>query len=175
MKAERPDVERELDGLMDFQRKTVDRVHERFWGPEDPTRRFLVADEVGLGKTLVARGVIANAIDHLWDDVDRIDVVYICSNGQIARQNLPKLRVGISEEDLSHTTLTASPCWRRSSVDLESGSSTSSPSLRARPSRSPRAGGTAGERVLLYWLLKRAWPQGPTRAVDPVLPWWRRV
>ena len=53
-----------------------------------------MADEVGLGKTLVARGVIAQAIDHLWDTVDRIDVVYICSNAQIARQNLAKLRVG---------------------------------------------------------------------------------
>ena len=58
-------------------------------GTDDPTRRFLVADEVGLGKTLVARGVIAKTIDHLWETVDRIDVVYICSNGQIARQNLP--------------------------------------------------------------------------------------
>ena len=36
---------------------------------EDPdlVHRFLVADEVGLGKTLVARGVIAKAIDHLRD------------------------------------------------------------------------------------------------------------
>ena len=72
----------------------MERVHEQFWHPTDPTRRFLVADEVGLGKTLVARGVIAKTIDHLWDTVPRIDVVYICSNAQIARQNLPKLRVG---------------------------------------------------------------------------------
>ena len=90
----RPDVEQELAVLKDFQRTTVDCVHERLWHPDDPARRFLVADEVGLGKTLVARGVIAKAIDHLWDTVDRIDVVYICSNAQIARQNLPKLRVG---------------------------------------------------------------------------------
>ena len=99
----RPDVERELEGLKDFQRATVDQVDERLFG-DDPTRRFLVADEVGLGKTLVARGVIAKAIDRLWDDVERIDVVYICSNAQIARQNLARLRVGVETETTTSPT-----------------------------------------------------------------------
>ena len=56
-----------------------------------------MADEVGLGKTLVARGLIAKALDHLWDGphrVDRIDIVYICSNAQIARQNVRRLEIG---------------------------------------------------------------------------------
>ena len=53
---------------------------------------------MGLGKTLVARGIIARAIDHLWNDVERIDIVYICSNGSIALANLPKLQVGGAEE-----------------------------------------------------------------------------
>ena len=64
----RPDTSSALAGLKDFQRATVDYVFDRFYGP-DPTRRFLVADEVGLGKTLVARGVIARTIDHLWNEV----------------------------------------------------------------------------------------------------------
>ena len=72
----RPDVEMELSRLKDFQRRTAEYVHRRLYLDEDRVRRFLVADEVGLGKTMVARGVIAQAIDHLWDDVDRIDVVY---------------------------------------------------------------------------------------------------
>lgn len=85
---QRPDVERELNHLKDFQRATVEVVHRRLWTDADHGSRFLVADEVGLGKTMVARGVIARTIDHLWDTEDRIDVVYICSNSQIARQNL---------------------------------------------------------------------------------------
>ena len=60
---------------------------------EDSTRRFLIADEVGLGKTLIAAGVIAQAIDHLRENgVPRIDVIYICSNQAIARQNVDRIR-----------------------------------------------------------------------------------
>ena len=82
-----------LAGLKDFQRDTVDYVFGRLFTDPDPTTRFLVADEVGLGKTLVARGVIAKAIEHLQDRVQRVDIVYICSNAEIARQNIQKLNV----------------------------------------------------------------------------------
>lgn len=84
-----------LDGLKDFQRRTVDHVFDRFYRDQPETRRFLVADEVGLGKTMVARGVIARAIRHLQEhtDIDRIDIVYVCSNAAIARQNVNRLNV----------------------------------------------------------------------------------
>ena len=94
----RPSVEASLKPLKSFQRRTVEHAFHRLFKAEDGTRRFLVADEVGLGKTLVARGIIAKAIDYLWNDVERIDIVYICSNGSIARANLPKLQVGGAEE-----------------------------------------------------------------------------
>ncbi|MDQ9195384.1 hypothetical protein QBT27_17935 [Cronobacter sakazakii] len=55
-----------LATLKDFQRDTVDYVFERLFG-ENNTTRFLVADEVGLGKTLIARGVIARTLEHLQD------------------------------------------------------------------------------------------------------------
>ncbi|NKZ93758.1 hypothetical protein GS966_28995 [Rhodococcus hoagii] len=44
---------------------------------------------------MVARGVIARAIEHLEDDpaIDRIDVLYVCSNVDLARQNLRPLNV----------------------------------------------------------------------------------
>ena len=85
----RPSVEASLKPLKAFQRCTVEHAFHRLFTADDSTGRFLVADEVGLGKTLVAR-----AIDHLWNDVKRIDIAYICSNGSIARANLPKLQVG---------------------------------------------------------------------------------
>ncbi len=94
----RPSVDASLRPLKSFQRRTVEHAFRRLFTADDSTGRFLVADEVGLGKTLVARGIIARAIDHLWNEVERIDIVYICSNGSIARANLPKLQVGGAEE-----------------------------------------------------------------------------
>ena len=81
--------------LAAFQRATVDHVMCRFYDSVAPTRRFLVADETGLGKSIVARGVVAEVIERLQDDpsVDRIDIIYVCSNADIARQNLARLDV----------------------------------------------------------------------------------
>ena len=94
----RPSVEHIMRPLKPFQRRTVDHAFHRLFLAGDSSSRFLVADEVGLGKTLVARGIIARTIDHLWDAVNRIDVVYICSNASIARANLPKLTIGDGDE-----------------------------------------------------------------------------
>ncbi|OFR88751.1 hypothetical protein HMPREF2863_10590 [Micrococcus sp. HMSC067E09] len=90
----RPDVEAMLGTLKPFQRATVEHAFGHLWG-EDATDRFLVADEVGLGKTLIAKGVAAKTIERLWERDPAegpITLVYICSNGQIARQNLARLR-----------------------------------------------------------------------------------
>lgn len=90
----RPDVDAALEPLKPFQKRTVDHAFHRLFEAPDSTSRFLVADEVGLGKTLVARGIIARTVDYLWDRVGRIDIIYICSNGSIARSNLRKLKIG---------------------------------------------------------------------------------
>src|SRR5947209_12856319 len=89
----RPPTREVLSHLKDFQRTTVEYVFRRLYLDGDCVRRFLIADEVGLGKTLVARGVIAKVIDHLWDRSRRIDIVYVCSNTDIARQNINRLNV----------------------------------------------------------------------------------
>ena len=94
----RPCADDILKPLKPFQRRTVAHAFRRLFLDEDRTSRFLVADEVGLGKTLVARGIIARAINHLWNKVGRIDIIYICSNAGIARANLPKLQIGGASE-----------------------------------------------------------------------------
>ena len=80
------DLKAEMALLKDFQRRTVKHAFRRLYRSQYSSRRFLVADEVGLGKTLVARGIIAKAIDHLEKEgvVDRIDIVYVCSNARLA-------------------------------------------------------------------------------------------
>src|SRR3546814_9164170 len=62
-----------------------------------------------LGKTMVARGVIAKTIEELTGKVDRIDVVYICSNQAIAEQNIKALNVVGSDAKPLNTRLTLLP------------------------------------------------------------------
>lgn len=154
---ERPDTNAALNGLKGFQRDTVEYAFERLYRAPDSTRRFLVADEVGLGKTLVARGVIAKVLDHLWDgpdSIDRIDIVYICSNAQIAIQNVHRLQIGsgrfvragrlgllpqeihdLKANKVNYITLTPGTSFDlRSSMGIEQ------------------------ERIVLYHLLQRVWP-----------------
>ena len=145
-----------LKGLKDFQRNTVNYVFRRLYLDKPAARRFLVADEVGLGKTLVARGVIARTIEHLRkkDKDSRIDIVYICSNADIARQNINRLNVTGGEDfelaaritllpvmlhDLKHKPLNFISFTPGTSFDLK------------------KSLGIGQERALLYWLLKRAW------------------
>lgn len=84
-----------MAGLKGFQRDAVNHVIDRFYGDEPGSGRFLIADETGLGKSVIARGVIARAIEKLENDdsVGRIDIVYICSNADLANQNLKRLNV----------------------------------------------------------------------------------
>ncbi len=149
----RPDTQAVLDQLKDFQRSTVDYVFHRFHG-ENPTRRFLVADEVGLGKTLVARGVIARTIDHLWQSKKRIDVIYVCSNADIASQNIKRLGIpGCNPlERSTRLTLLA--------LEIDDLESHRVNFIALTPSTSfeqNKHGGKIRERALLYLLLKKAW------------------
>jgi len=80
-----------MNGLKDFQRATVERVFSLF---KNGQNRVLVADEVGLGKTLVAKGIIAKTARYHQEEGDTLfKVVYICSNQNIANQNINKLKI----------------------------------------------------------------------------------
>ncbi|WP_232079597.1 helicase-related protein [Mycolicibacterium parafortuitum] len=90
-----PDVNEILGGLKGFQRDAVEHIVDRLHRAPDSSGRFLVADETGLGKSVIARGVIASTIAELQnaDHINRIDVVYICSSTDLAKQNLRRLNV----------------------------------------------------------------------------------
>lgn len=119
MDNERFRAETALAPLKVFQRRTVDYVFDRLYGQDDPVRQFLVADEVGLGKTMVARGVIARMIEHLWDSTKRIDILYICSNQAIAAQNLNRLNVLGRRELALPTRMTLIPLQLRDQTGLD--------------------------------------------------------
>ncbi|CAN7773309.1 helicase-related protein [Cupriavidus necator] len=102
-------IENVLGSLKDFQRRTVDYTFRRMFEDAQPARRFLVADEVGLGKTMVARGVIARAIQHLRGTLERINVIYVCSNADIAAQNVRRLNISGQPAFVKATRLTLLP------------------------------------------------------------------
>ena len=152
--SELPDL-REIDrGLKDFQRRTAIAVFRRLYEKARSTHRFLVADEAGLGKTLVARAIIARTLHYLWDKVDRIDIVYICSNAGIAYQNIKRLNVLGEEGKTLPTRITLLPIKLRdlnkNRINFISFTPGTSFDLKSNL-------GVDQERLLLYWLLKDIW------------------
>jgi hypothetical protein len=86
-------VDDAFSGLKDFQHSTVETVYRQLFDSEQ--RCMLVADEVGLGKTIVAKGVIAKKLKERIAAGKRTPfrVTYICSNQVIAQENIRKLNL----------------------------------------------------------------------------------
>jgi len=162
----RPNVSEVMAKLKDFQRDTVEYVFRRLYTDPEPDRvsRFLIADEAGLGKTLVARGVIAKAVEKLWDTVPRIDVVYICSNQEIAQQNIDRLNITADRKFQFASRATLLPVTlqqlRGNKLNFVSLTPGTSFNLRSQS-------GWQRERAVLYSLLRKHWDvsDGPLRNV----------
>ena len=148
-----------MGGLKDFQRTTVERVFELFTNGQN---RVLVSDEVGLGKTLVAKGVIVKTAryhhEKLKDDIFK--VVYICSNQNIANQNINKLKIN------DEVTVDGVTDTRLSMQHLKIFEQENDPSIKDRyvplipltPSTSftmTNGCGSVEERALIFSVLKR--------------------
>ena len=134
----------------DFQEATANRIIELF---KSGHNRVLLADEVGLGKTIVAKTVVEKT--GLWrkeiNDPEYV-VVYICSNAGIAEQNCSKLgiakenRVSISEGRLSMQHLMLAESKKNGNVRLI-------PMTPATSFQIKSGAGTAPERALAFLLL----------------------
>ena len=155
---QRIDVDAVLGDLKDFQRRTARWAFGRMFADRNPAVRFLVADEVGLGKTHVAKGVIAQVIDHLQRTGDaRHDIVYVCSNRAIARQNIRKLAPeGIEPlENVDRLTMLA-----LAELDEGDASQAGVNLLAITPGTSLKFGRATGmfhERCLAYAFLRAHW------------------
>lgn len=139
--------------LENFQEATVDAAVDALSKPKG-SRRFLVADEVGLGKTIIAREVAKR----LKRNGQPFNIFYLCPNLEIAAQNRDKFvsltglaridgadRLSLALQDpptigngyrvFSFTPETSLPSWK--------------PGSRS---------GRKSERILIYSLLKSAYP-----------------
>lgn len=147
-----------MGGLKDFQRATVERIDYLFRNGQN---RVLIADEVGMGKTLIARGAIVKTARLRMEEGDELlKVVYICSNISIANQNIQKLRVsntakieGVSDTRLSmlHLKITE----QEADKGLREGFIQLIPLTPDTSFRLTNGGGTVSERALMFAVLCR--------------------
>ena len=145
--------------IMDFQEATAQRILHIFRDLKH--NRVLLADEVGLGKTYVARRVISLVREWHKSFDDFFKVVYVCSNANIAEQNIEKLgvdnKMNISQSRLSMQHLYITKANREIRDKAAYGEMpesiiplTPSTSFRLKTSQ-----GTVYERALMFVLLSK--------------------
>lgn len=147
-----------MSGLKDFQKATVERIDSLYRSGQ---MRVLVSDEVGLGKTLIAKGVISKLAKMRKEKGDKlVKVVYICSNAAIAEQNLNKLK--ISRELKAESTGSARLSMQHLNIAMqENDEELLSRYIQLIPLtpdtsfRMTSGTGIAPERALMYTILKR--------------------
>lgn len=145
--------------LKPFQQATVEAAVRVLMAPRGP-KRFLVADEVGLGKTVVAQHVIAR----MMKKVSRpLRVFYVCSNLTIAaqnRRNLLKVLPVAEEREAACcnvdrlTLLLAEDPPKHNGLQLY----TLTPDTSIPMRQGKRRDGRQEERALIFALLEAIWP-----------------
>ena len=147
-----------MSGLKDFQRATVNRIAELY---RNGQMRVLVSDEVGLGKTLIARGTVAKLANIRKGEGDKlVKVVYICSNIAIADQNLNKLRISseVRKENAGYSRLSMQHLNifnQENDTELLNSYIQLIPLTPDTSFRMTSGAGTVSERALMYAILKR--------------------
>lgn len=145
-----------------FQHRTIKRVLNTFYYQR--VRRFLVADEVGLGKTVVARGILEDMLKNKRSRKEGpLRVFYMCNSLAIARQNrdnlLQAVPAGIDAykcvSRVDRLTLVVANILPEI-YPLHLYSLTPGTSLPDRKGRI--ATGTAKERALIHNILRRRYP-----------------
>ncbi len=147
-----------LMGLKDFQRATVERLDYLYRNGQN---RVLVADEVGMGKTLIARGaIVKTARLRIEEEDDLFKVVYICSNQNIANQNIRKLDVtgGKAIDSVTDTRLSMQHLKiteQENSEKVKDGFIQLTPLTPETSFRMTAGGGSVNERALMFAVLRR--------------------
>ena len=147
-----------MSGLTDFQKATVNRINKLYRAGQ---MRVLVSDEVGLGKTLIARGTIAKLAKFKKESGGKlVKVAYVCSNTSITEQNLNKLRI-TSEVKRENTHSSRLSMQHLNIFKQENNTELSNRYIQLIPLtpdtsfRMTSGAGTVSERALMYAILRR--------------------
>ena len=147
-----------MSGLKDFQKATVCYIDKLY---RNGQKRILVSDEVGLGKTLIAKGLVAKMATLRREEGDNLfKVIYICSNAAIAGQNISKLRINkdirIEAAGSSRLSMQHLHIFRQEhDKELLSNFIQLIPLTPETSFRMTSGGGWVDERALIYALLRR--------------------
>lgn len=131
----------------DFQQRSAERIVDLFANGQ---QRVLLADEVGLGKTIVARCVVEKMRENAKAAGLPFKVIYVCSNQGIIQQNAHKL--GIDKDDvvpLSESRLS----MQHKTLFKQADKSYLIPITPSTSLRQTDGYGNANERALIYSLI----------------------
>ena len=160
----RPDTASVLAGLKDFQRATVDYVFDGFTAQTRRNDSWSQMRWVSVRPSSHAASLRERLII-FGTTLPRIDVIYICSNTDIARQNVQRLGIPGCEDAAQATRLTLialAIATREMTCDKHRVNFVAL--TPATSFEQTGGGGRMDERVLLYWLLDRAWGIHGSRA-----------
>ena len=135
------------NGLKDFQKITVDFVYDKL----QINGKFLVADEVGLGKTMIAKGIIAKTYDGRKDKDKKLQIVYIATNQSIASQNIETLKIGNATTETTRLSLLVTKLKNDDKSEISFNSFTVGTSLEFKG----KSTGRKEEREFLIYLLRQ--------------------
>ena len=142
----------------EFQRCTIDWCYAQLYGRQhNGTKRFLVADEVGLGKTLIAQGVIGKLLNRKASH----SIVYICSSLDIINQNRTKLDISASPSSEQPGRITMIRAYGASRKRTRFYFLTPGTSLFIKNST-----GIVEERLYMAWLAKKIFGITDERAIE---------
>lgn len=138
----------------DFQKATAEHILSLY---KNGQKRVLLADEVGLGKTIIAKAVVDLVAEwHRSDEIqdDHFKVVYICSNISISRQNAKRLDIK-DTLNVSECRLSMQHLFINEKARLEHEYKQLIPLTPTTSFSMSRGTGTQEERALMYVHLKR--------------------
>jgi len=135
------------NGLKDFQKTTVDFVYDKL----QINGKFLVADEVGLGKTMIAKGIIAKTYDGRKNKNKKLQIVYIATNQSIASQNIETLKIGNATTKTERLSLLVTKLNKKNESNISFNSFTVGTSLEFKGNST----GIKEEREFLIYLLRQ--------------------
>lgn len=148
-----------MPDLKRFQKATV-KVALKALTRTDGTRRFLIADEVGLGKTLVAGEIIRLMAARKNEP---LVVLYVCSNLSIAAQNRKRLVEWLPEEEREEAVSRVDRLTLLPERDAPTGTKihlyTLTPDTSVPMRVGKRRDGRKEERALIHALVKKIWPE----------------